>query len=102
VAALRSLRIRDSAEGRQRLDHLRAMTRRFESGIVNLGWETIPGEHTAVPLMVRNTPKTTPLVQPVREGGVLATGLKFPVVARGDEDIRFQISADHTEHDIDS
>jgi hypothetical protein len=30
------------------------------------------------------------------------TGLKFPVVPRGDESIRFQISADHTPCDIDS
>jgi glycine C-acetyltransferase len=102
TAALRSLEILDSAEGRERLDHLRAMTRRFESGIVELGWETIPGEHPVVPLMVRDTAKTTALVQHLREGGILATGLKFPVVPRGDEEIRFQISADHTAFDIDS
>jgi glycine C-acetyltransferase len=102
TAALRSLAILDSAEGRGRLDHLRAMTRRFETGIVNLGWETIPGEHPVVPLMVRDTAKTTALVKHLREGGILATGLKFPVVPRGDEEIRFQISADHTAFDIDS
>jgi glycine C-acetyltransferase len=33
--------------------------------------------------------------------GVLATGLNFPVVPRGDEEIRFQVSAAHTEYDID-
>ena len=33
--------------------------------------------------------------------GVLATGLNFPVVPKGDEEIRFQITADHTEYDID-
>jgi len=32
---------------------------------------------------------------------VLATGLNFPVVPKGDEEIRFQVSADHTEYDID-
>jgi glycine C-acetyltransferase len=32
---------------------------------------------------------------------VLATGLNYPVVPRGDEEIRFQISADHTAADID-
>ena len=32
---------------------------------------------------------------------MLATGLNFPVVPRGDEEIRFQISADHTPSDID-
>ena len=33
--------------------------------------------------------------------GVLATGLAFPVVPRGDEEIRFQICAAHTPTDID-
>ena len=37
----------------------------------------------------------------LRDQGVLATGLNYPVVPRGDEEIRFQISADHTEADID-
>jgi glycine C-acetyltransferase len=32
---------------------------------------------------------------------VLATGLSFPVVPRGDEEIRFQVNADHTEADVD-
>jgi glycine C-acetyltransferase len=32
---------------------------------------------------------------------VLATGLNFPVVPKGDEEIRFQICADHTAADID-
>ena len=35
------------------------------------------------------------------ENGVLATGMTFPVVPRGAEEIRFQINADHTEADID-
>jgi glycine C-acetyltransferase len=35
------------------------------------------------------------------ERGVLATGLGFPVVPKGDEEIRFQICADHTATDID-
>ncbi len=32
---------------------------------------------------------------------VVATGLGFPVVPRGEEEIRFQISADHTPFDVD-
>ncbi|MEO1084325.1 MAG: pyridoxal phosphate-dependent aminotransferase family protein, partial [Acidobacteriota bacterium] len=35
------------------------------------------------------------------EHGVLATGLNYPVVPKGDESIRFQINADHTSQDID-
>jgi glycine C-acetyltransferase len=102
AAALKAVEILDSPEGRQRLDHLRAMTARFEQGLLRLGYETIPGEHPVTPLMVGNTAKTTALVAHLRQHGILATGLKFPVVPRGDESIRFQVSADHTPADIDS
>ncbi len=37
----------------------------------------------------------------MRDHRVLATGLSYPVVPRGEEEIRFQVSADHTEADID-
>lgn len=83
------------------LSHLGAMTARFESGLVELGLETIPGPHPVVPLMVRDTERTSTLVRHLYDHGVLATGLNYPVVPKGDEEIRFQVSADHTEADID-
>jgi glycine C-acetyltransferase len=51
--------------------------------------------------MVRDTAGTTELVKYLTENGVLGTGLNFPVVPKGDEEIRFQVNADHTENDID-
>ncbi len=101
AAAARALAVLDSDEGRRRIAHLRAMTRRFEAGLVELGWETLPGEHPVVPLLVRDTPRTRALALHLRERGVLATGLNHPVVPRGEEEIRFQLSADHTPADVD-
>lgn len=101
AAATQAIELLDSAEGRSRLEHLRAMTIRFEKGITDLGWETIAGPHPVTPLMVRDTPKTAALVSHLYDRGILATGLNFPVVPKGDESIRFQISADHTAEDID-
>jgi glycine C-acetyltransferase len=100
-AATRALEIVDSAEGRALLDHLRALTKRFEDGLGRIGIETIPGEHPVVPLMIRDTAKTRELVRHLFDAGVLVTGLTYPVVPRGDEEIRTQINADHTEADID-
>ena len=100
AAAIAALDIVDSPAGRKRLDHLRAMTALFEKGLIDLGLETIPGEHPVVPLMVRDTAKTSALVKHLRANGILATGLNYPVVPKGDEEIRFQISADHTPADI--
>jgi glycine C-acetyltransferase len=100
-AAIAALDIVESDEGRALLDRLRALTRRFEQGLVQRGFEVIPGEHPVVPLVVRDTARTRTLVAHLRENGILATGLAYPVVPRGDEEIRFQINADHTEGDID-
>ena len=101
AAALKSLEIVDSPEGVARLDRLRSLTRRFEEGLGRVGIETIPGEHPVVPMMIRDTQKTRDLVRYLFDNGVLVTGLAFPVVPRGDEEIRTQINADHTEADID-
>jgi glycine C-acetyltransferase len=37
----------------------------------------------------------------LREGGILATAIVYPVVPKGEESIRFQVSAEHTQADID-
>jgi len=100
-AALKSLEILDSQKGKDILTHLQKMTRKFEKGLVDLGYEIIESEHPIVPLMVRDTKKTTDLVNYFIDKGILGTGLNYPVVPKGDEEIRFQINADHTPYDID-
>lgn len=101
AAADMSVSIVDSGEGAELLSHLAAMTERFESGLVGAGFETIPGPHPVVPLMVRDTERTSDLVSHLFGHGILATGLNYPVVPKGDEEIRFQVNADHTAADID-
>jgi len=77
------------------------LAKRFRTGLTRLGYETIPGDHPIIPLIVGDPARTAALAQHLRERGVLATGLNFPVVPRGAEEIRFQICADHTPADID-
>jgi glycine C-acetyltransferase len=101
TAALASLEILDSDRGKAMLKHLRDMTTRFRSGLIDIGYEVLQGEHPVVPLMVRDTEKTTELVEYLKNNGILATGLNFPVVPKGDQEIRFQICASHTQSDID-
>ena len=101
AAAMKALEILDSPEGLKLLEKLRGLTQRFQKGVVAMGFEIIHGEHPVVPLMVRDTQKTSELVKHLFNNGVLATGLNYPVVPKGDEEIRFQVSAAHTEFDID-
>jgi glycine C-acetyltransferase len=54
------------------------------------------------PLVTRDSARTVALVAHLRRRGILVTGLTYPVVPKGDEEIRFQISADHTAADIDA
>ncbi len=93
--------VADSAEGRALLAHVRDRCAQFRQGLADLGLETIPGQHPVTPLMVRDTEKTTRMVEAFTENGVLVVGLNFPVVPQGDQTIRFQINAAHTAADID-
>jgi glycine C-acetyltransferase len=99
-AALTALEILDGPEGEKLLEHLRTLTQLFEQGLVDLGFEVLRSAHPIVPLMIRDTSKTREMVQYLTANGILATGLKYPVVPKGDEEIRFQISAEHTLDDL--
>ncbi len=101
AAASAALEILAGAEGKGLLDRMKILTRRFERGLLDQRFEIIEGPHPIVPLMIRDTEKTTRLVKRLFDHHILATGLNYPVVPRGDEAIRFQISASHTERDID-
>jgi len=100
AAAHAAVEILDSPVGLGLLANLRALTQSFQKGLVALGLETIAGDHPIVPLMLRDTERTHATVKHLYDNDVLATGLAFPVVPRGDEEIRFQINADHTAADI--
>ena len=101
AAAAESIRILEGAEGRQRLKNLAQRSEQLRTGLTDLGYETIPGDHPIVPIMIRDTDKTSALVAHLFENNILVTGLNYPVVPKGDEEIRLQVSASHTEADID-
>ena len=102
AAALKVIEFADSDAGRERLKHVAELTRQFETGLKKLGYEIIESPHPIVPLMVRDTQKTTDIVKFLFKNGILATGLNYPVVPKGNQTIRFQINGNHTPFDIDS
>jgi glycine C-acetyltransferase len=101
AAATKALDICDSEEGLMLLENIQLRTKQFRNGLESSGLESIPGPHPVVPVMVRDTARTHALVRHLYDHGVLVVGLTFPVVPKGDESMRFQINAAHTESDID-
>ena len=101
AASLAALNILDSQEGLRLLEKLRSFSIFLRAGLERLGYETLPGEHPIVPIFVRDTNKTSALVAHLFAHNILVTGLNYPVVPKGEQEIRLQVSADHTEKDLD-
>ncbi len=101
AATLQALNILNSSEGEKLLSSLLALTAKLRNGLVKQGLETIEGEHPIVPILIRDTHKTSALVEHLFENNVLVTGLNYPVVPIGEEEIRLQVVASHTDKDID-
>ena len=101
AAASAALDVVTSDEGLRLLEKLRLFSVRLRSGFEQLGFETLPGEHPIVPILIRDTEKTSALVAHLLASNILATGLNYPVVPQGEQEIRLQVSAEHSEKDLD-
>lgn len=100
AALIKSVELVQSTEGKHRLLNLKARTQQFQAGLRGLGLEFLRSQHPITPLMIRDTSKTKQLIQHLFDQSVLATGIVYPVVPKGDESIRFQINANLTEQDV--
>lgn len=101
AAAIKAITIIDSPTGLHLLGKLRRLTQKLVSGLLELGFETLSGEHPIVPILIRDSDKTSALVRHFFAHNILVTGLNFPVVPKGEQEIRLQLSASHSERDID-
>lgn len=100
AAALRAVRLVDSPYGRRLLKGLREKTRLFRDGLKNLGFETLEGEHPVVPLITRDPEVAKNIASHLFRHQIMATPIVYSVVPKGEEEIRFQISAALTESDL--
>jgi len=100
-AGIAAVDIVDSEEGKYLLARLRKNSQYFRENIENIGFETIPGIHPIIPVLIRDTNKVKDMVMKLFEEGILVTGLTAPIVPPGDETIRVQISAVNTIEDLD-
>ncbi|WP_022919623.1 glycine C-acetyltransferase [Ruania albidiflava] len=66
------------------------------------GFELLDGEHAIVPVMFGDAALATKIADAMLAQGVYVTAFSFPVVPRGQARIRVQLSAAHTETDIEA
>lgn len=101
AAAACSVILVDSPEGQKRLAKVARLAAQFDQGLQQRGWQTISSPHPIVPLLIGDSTRTSQLNQRLFAAGILATGLNYPVVPKGAEEIRFQVTASHKPADLD-
>ena len=74
----------------------------FRSRMEQEGFELLPGEHAIVPVMFGDAALAGRIADAMLEHGVYVTAFSYPVVPQGKARIRVQLSAAHTEADVEA
>ena len=90
--------IRSAGQLRQRL---RENTTFFRSQMTTAGFDILPGDHPIVPVMVGDATVAARMAQVMLEKGVYVVSFSYPVVPQGKARIRTQVSAAHSQADLD-
>ncbi len=90
--------LQESAGLRERLERNAA---RFRAGMTDAGFDLLAGEHAIVPVMFGDAKQASAVAQRLWDAGVYAVAFSFPVVPHGQARIRVQLSAAHSDDDID-
>ena len=73
----------------------------FRAGMEKLGFDLLPGEHPIVPVMLYDPKVAHEFARRMLDKGVYVVAFCYPVVPKGKDRIRTQISAGHTKEDLD-
>ena len=82
-------------------DKVHENARYFRSEMEKLGFDLLPGEHPIVPVMLYDAKIANEFARRMLEKGVYVVGFCYPVVPKGRDRIRTQISAGHSKEDLD-
>ncbi|HLN47896.1 MAG TPA: glycine C-acetyltransferase [Steroidobacteraceae bacterium] len=100
--AAATLRVLDLLEGSPELrERLHSNARYFRERMRALGYELLPGEHPIIPVMLGEAPLAVRLAQRMQSEGVYVVAFAFPVVPHGRARIRTQMSAAHSQAQLD-
>lgn len=87
-----------STEHRDRLEN---STRFFREKMEALGFDIPAGSHPIVPVMLGDARLATQMADDLLAEGIYVIGFSYPVVPKGQARIRVQISAAHTQADLE-
>lgn len=82
-------------------DKVMANTARFKKGMLDAGFDIIDGDSAIVPVMLYDAQLSQDMANRLLEEGIYVIGFFFPVVPRDEARIRVQLSAAHTDEQID-
>jgi len=82
-------------------DRLAANTRWFRQAMSAAGFGLRPGEHPIVPIMLGDARLAHRMAADLFDEGIYVVGFSYPVVPRDKARIRVQVSAAHTEGDLE-
>jgi glycine C-acetyltransferase len=100
--AATTLRVLDLLEGSPELrERLHSNARYFRERMLALGFELLPGEHPIVPVMLGDAPLAVRLAKLMQDEGIYVVAFAFPVVPHGKARIRTQMSAAHSQGQLD-
>ncbi len=92
----------DQPDGKKLIENLKSNIEYFKQLIKQNGFKMAADSiHPIQPLLIGDPDKTKSLANFLLDKNILVTNINYPVVAKGSDEIRIQISATHTKEDID-
>ncbi len=98
-SALRALEL--LREEPELLARLRSNTDYFRAGLVERGFDPLPGQAAIIPVIVGDTALAIRFSERLLDRGVFVTGFGYPVVPEGTARVRVQMSAAHELDQLD-
>ena len=99
AATLKTIELLESSTALR--DKVHENARYFRAEMEKLGFDLLPGEHPIVPVMLYDPRIAQEFARRMLDKGVYVVGFCYPVVPKGKDRIRTQISAGHTKEDLD-
>src|SRR5262249_19994810 len=82
-------------------DKVHANARKWRAGLEAAGFKVKPGQHPILPVMLGDAALAAKMADKLLEKGIYVIGFSYPVVPQGQARIRIQLSAAHTDEQLD-